>query len=572
MSDVWRSAQAGAAMFGLGLALTWWPVAAVAAADTTGHESSSASAGPSKPGGGTARSARTAKPTHAGTKAAKPSASVSGGSSRPSTSPVTSLQIRVASADRATVLTGHAAARPGGKATGSVEAGNAQTPARTDILTPASAAPHTAASGLTALRVPTGNVRVSPVPDKVTGLVNTLGGLVEGTTLLVRRSLFNEAPTVSPVQLSGQTTGAITGTIKATDPEADKITFTVRQAPHYGTVTIDSAGNYTYTPGDGFNGVDAFTVAATDTGPHVNLLNWFRTPSTDAVVSVTQDATNTPRITFNFIYGSGSQLWSSAARAALQSTAIYLSTYFTVTEPVTLTYTVTGEWSYMGSTLASADSDTISSDPGFYSTVVQHKILTGVDANGSAPDGVISCNFGNIWAYGDSVHRGQYDFQSTAMHELLHTFGFLSFVDSPGNNTDLNWTTFDHYIVTSAGTNVIGDNYRWNTAYNANLTGGNGGLYFGGPNAVAVYGGYVPLYTPNPWDDGSSVSHMDDKTFTGANQQLMNAVSASGKGVRKLSPIEIAIMKDLGYRMASDPPNSVLLFVGLVFVRRRKTR
>lgn len=57
----------------------------------------------------------------------------------------------------------------------------------------------------------------------------------------------------------------------------------------------------------------------------------------------------------------------------------------------------------------------------------------------------------------------------------------------------------DSFIQTKSGTRVISSGtYRFNTAYNTNLTGGGGGLFFGGPNAIAAYGGPVPLYTPNP--------------------------------------------------------------------------
>lgn len=106
-------------------------------------------------------------------------------------------------------------------------------------------------------------------------------------------------------------------------------------------------------------------------------------------------------------------------------------------------------------------------------------------------------------AFGTSVGRNQYDFTSTAMHELLHTFGLLSYTEDPGVNTGRSWTTFDQFLVTADGSRVINNNFhRWSSAYNINLTGGGGGLYFGGPNAVAAYGGPVPLYTPWPWGVG----------------------------------------------------------------------
>ncbi|MGI9125337.1 MAG: hypothetical protein ACR2JM_11390 [Mycobacterium sp.] len=101
--------------------------------------------------------------------------------------------------------------------------------------------------------------------------------------------------------------------------------------------------------------------------------------------------------------------------------------------------------------------------------------------------------------------------------------------------------------MTSNGTGVIGNDFTWNPAYETNLTGGNGGLFFGGANAVDAYGGVVPLYTPNPWNPGSSMSHLDDDTFTGANDKLMNANTDKGPGIRVISPVELGILKDIGY-------------------------
>lgn len=43
------------------------------------------------------------------------------------------------------------------------------------------------------------------------------------------------------------------------------------------------------------------------------------------------------------------------------------------------------------------------------------------------------------------------------------------------------------------------------------------------------------------------MSHLDDATFTGSNQQMMNANTDEGLGVRVLSPVERGIMQDLGY-------------------------
>lgn len=410
--------------------------------------------------------------------------------------------------------------------------------------------------------------RASSTAGVLGGLLAPLKSLFEGAGLLVRRALFNDPPTVNPVQLTGQGSGPITGTIGAIDPEGDPLNYSVTGTPRYGSVSIGQDGSYTYTPGEGFAGSDSFVVAVTDTGSHLNLRNLKRPKSVSVSVAVAQGAL-APALNFQFIYGAGAQYWSSQARAALETAARQLSSYFVVSSPVTITYNVTGQRAALSSTLASAGSDLVDTT-GFSRTIVQAKIQTGIDPNGSAADGDISWNFGPSWALGDTVGSNQYDFQSTAMHELLHTFGFLSNVTKPGTNTGQTWTLFDSFLVDSTGAAVIGGDYTWNTADNPALTGSNGGLFFGGPNAVAAYLSPVPVYTPSPWSSGSSISHLSDNVFTGVNEQLMNAVTSHGKGVRVLSPVELGILTDLGYHVTPGAPT--LMFVGFFILRARRRK
>ena len=393
----------------------------------------------------------------------------------------------------------------------------------------------------------------------------------EGTALLVRRAFFNQAPTAKPVQLTGQSEGPITGTIGAVDLEGDPLSYAVTGTPLHGSAVVNPDGSYTYTPDTDFTGTDGFVVEITDTGFHINLLDVFRPASTSASVAVAQGAL-AAMLRFQFIYGSGSQYWSSAARAALESAANKLASSIVVNSPVTITYDVTGTKSPFSSTLASAGSEFVSNDPGFLQTVVQQKILSGADANGSAADGTIDWNFGPPWAFG-AVSNTSYDFESIAMHELLHTFGFLSNIEKAGSNNGQVWTVFDSYVVNSAGSHVINSGSdTWNAAYNSNLTGGNGGLYFGGPNAVAAYQALVPLYAPNPWESGSSLSHLDDNAFSGSNEKLMNAVTSVGPGIRVISPIELGILADIGYTVRSGSGTPALLFVGFIALRVRRRR
>jgi hypothetical protein len=410
--------------------------------------------------------------------------------------------------------------------------------------------------------------------DLLSGLLSPIQGLIEGVALLVRRTFFNQGPSVSPVQITGQSEGPIIGSIGASDPEGDRIVYSLTGNAQYGSVAIDSAGGYTYTPGPDFTGIDTFTVAAADPGLHINLLDLFRPPSTAASVVVRQGAAAAGSLLqFQFIYGSGSQFWSTAAKRSLESAAATLASYIVVDAPVIVTFDVTGEFNPLSSTLATAGSDFISSDPGFLPTVVQNEILTGIDSNGSDADGEINWNFAQNWATGDSVAYGQYDLESVALHELTHTLGFLSYVDAPGTNTGRSWTVFDSFLVNADGTKVIGNDYAWNAAYTANLTGGNGGLYFGGADAIAAYGNRrVPVYTPGAWTPGSSISHLNDRVF-GVNRTLMTAQVGSGQGIRVLSPIELGILADLGYTVApAQPSGAMLAFVGVFFLRRTRRR
>jgi VCBS repeat-containing protein len=363
----------------------------------------------------------------------------------------------------------------------------------------------------------------------------------------------------------------VTGKVNATDADSDALTFSTTAKTTKGTVSLNAAtGAFTYTPSEpsrAVPGTDTFTVTITDGYGG----------STPVAVSVpiigkAQQA----KLTFAFNYGTGSQYWTSTAKNSLQTAANLVGSYIVVSKPVTLVFDVTAEKSPNSATLASAGSYLTSASAGFFNTVVQNKILTGVDSNGAVADGYIDVNLGIAWAFGDSVSGSQYDFVSTAMHEMLHAFGFLSYVDAPGsswNSRGTNWTKFDSFIVNNKKTKVIGitgNRNRWNTAYNSNLTGGSAGLYFGGPNAIAVYGGPVPLYTPSPWEAGSSVTHLNDSTFTGVTTQLMNALADTGKGIRTLSAVELAIFKDLGYTVVPAPVTATaLLFIGLVFLRRR---
>jgi hypothetical protein len=156
-----------------------------------------------------------------------------------------------------------------------------------------------------------------------------------------------------------------------------------------------------------------------------------------------------------------------------------------------------------------------------------------------------------------------------AMHEMMHSLGMLTGVSSPsGVASNTTWTIWDSMLSTADGTKVIGPEYVFNPAYVANLTGGNGGLYFDGAHAVAAYGGPVPVYDPSTFASGSSVSHLDPAYAPAGTTYLMDPSDGYGLGVRALTPVEVGILQDLGYTVYQSG-GIAFIFIGFRLRRRR---
>jgi VCBS repeat-containing protein len=57
-----------------------------------------------------------------------------------------------------------------------------------------------------------------------------------------------------------------TGTLSATDPDGDSLTFRIVTQPQHGKVSLDNpnTGAYTYTPAHNYSGADSFVFVAND--------------------------------------------------------------------------------------------------------------------------------------------------------------------------------------------------------------------------------------------------------------------------------------------------------------------
>lgn len=259
-------------------------------------------------------------------------------------------------------------------------------------------------------------------------------------------------------------------------------------------------------------------------------------------------------------------------KAGLLAAGQTMGSYFAHTATVTMMVTSINDPN--SGTLASAGSGIISTTGanGFYRTIVQTKVITNgaTDLNGAADDGEVTVNLGSPFQYNPTAAIGanQIDFQGTIIHELTHAFGFASvFSQTPDTTSPSLYTIFDSLLTDASGAPLINrSTFVFDASKLSTLTGGNNtlkatpsanGEFFSGANARAGFGGNaVPIFCPNPYQPGSSGSHVDDNTQA-THFYLMAAATESGPAmmgvtmVRTYSTAEAGIMTDLGYTLAS---------------------
>jgi hypothetical protein len=191
----------------------------------------------------------------------------------------------------------------------------------------------------------------------------------------------------------------------------------------------------------------------------------------------------------------------------------------------------------------------------------------GVDCNLGADD--IIATFSSSypdWYFGTNgnVPANKTDFESVVLHELGHGLGFagsyyvsglLGYVKyaPPTGYDDHVWNAataghpLDDPAVPSGGS----------TAVKQALTSGN--LWFGGPAARVAVSGRARLYAPSTWQQGSSLSHLDEATYApGTANALMTPTLGLGEAIHVVSALTMAVLYDSGWDFSAP-----LLFGGV---------
>lgn len=172
------------------------------------------------------------------------------------------------------------------------------------------------------------------------------------------------------------------------------------------------------------------------------------------------------------------------------------------------------------------------------------------------------------WYYGldGLTGHGNIDFISVALHELTHSMGFISTASSDGT---FGTTTpagnlpgpFDTFLVDGTGARLVDL-----PPQPANVA---SPVFWSGPIGIAQYqrvfgqAGLPPMYAPVAFADGSSLSHLDEDRFTGANDLMTPLASLP---VHVPDDIVRGMMADIGWRSTGTGDVDVDGHVGILDV------
>ena len=182
--------------------------------------------------------------------------------------------------------------------------------------------------------------------------------------------------------------------------------------------------------------------------------------------------------------------------------------------------------------------------------------LAGRDLDKNNPEMVIQVNSAADWDLTNDgkTSKNEYDLQSVFIHEIGHGLSFLS-TDSYdpyfGYGSIDQPTPFDAYLQVADGRR-LSDLPSPSIELGKALT---STLVWSGTKGVAANGGVKPkLYTPSRYENGSSVSHLDEATFGGSGvNSLMTPSLDPGEIFREPGSLLLAMMED----MRTKPPAGI---------------
>jgi hypothetical protein len=188
----------------------------------------------------------------------------------------------------------------------------------------------------------------------------------------------------------------------------------------------------------------------------------------------------------------------------------------------------------------------------WYPSALANK-LAKKDLAPGKPDIVLRFNSNALWYISSEGKPGRfsYDLTSTVLHEIGHGLGFLSNAEYDGffgTGYIIQPTPYDAYVQLPDG-RLFTDFCARSVDLGKAMT---SPLFWSGPLGVAANNGVKPkLYSPSAYEDGSSITHLDEATFKSTSlDSVMTPVLDPGEVFRSPGAIALAMIDD----MLQKPP------------------
>ena len=187
-------------------------------------------------------------------------------------------------------------------------------------------------------------------------------------------------------------------------------------------------------------------------------------------------------------------------------------------------------------------------DPSLWYPSALANALSGKDLDPGNPEMVIQVNSMATWdTRNDGAPRSnEYDLESVFLHEMAHGLGFLS-TDSYdtffGYGTIEQPTPYDAYTQLpdkSRLSDLPSPSLELGKALTSTL------VWAGESGTAANNGNPIVLYTPSRYEEGSSVSHLDETTYANlGSNSIMTPNIDSGEIYREPGSLLLGMMQDL---------------------------
>lgn len=291
---------------------------------------------------------------------------------------------------------------------------------------------------------------------------------------------------------------------------------------------------------------------------------------------VGKSATNRRTSSFNVTYVSacGGDTWPPEALAAFEYAMSIWETHLESSVPVEIEAT----WQALdANVLGSAGPTRIAQIPPIgendtWYSIAQASAMTGNDIKATAGTEYdilmnINCEFTD-WYFGQDSNppANLIDFVTVVLHEIGHGIGFIGSMVADDDLGVASWgfqnsnnmpqpIIYDRFTEDGENIALINENVYSNPSsglYDA-LIGTFDGIFFDGSDANIVnLGTPVRLYSPFPWQGGSSYSHLDQDTFGDTNNALMRPRLDRQFSIHTPGAIMCGMLSDMGWPLGGN--------------------